>query len=71
MKNLRTVSRPASLSVPDFDVIGTAGGVLDVGDGLEHVVEVRVRGVFDGLGLPEGEAVGQAGDAVSKYISMA
>jgi hypothetical protein len=44
-------SGPTSLAVPDLGHI-VAGNLLDVGDGLVHVVEVDVAGMCVSVGLP-------------------
>ena len=52
-------SRPPSLAIPDLDVL-RARQVLDMFDGLGHVVKVDVvgaGGLLDGLVLPVGEGV--------------
>ena len=61
------VGRPAGLAVPHLDV-GRAGGGLNLGKGLEEIVEVGVGGVGELLGLPVGEGVGEAGWGMSANL---
>lgn len=54
-------SRPASLTSNDLDLVGVfTGKLLDVIDGLSHVVEVSLVRILSGLTLPVGEGVGEA-----------
>lgn len=52
---------PASFTSGELDLIRlVAGDVLDVLQGLEHVIEVGVGGVVKLLALPVREAIGEA-----------
>ena len=55
----RTGSGPSSLSVPDLRHLLGAGNLLDVGDSLEHVVQVNLGSVIPGSTLPERKRVDQ------------
>lgn len=63
-----TSSRPASLAVPDLDCVNRSSEILDVANGLHHIIKVRRGGVGNRLSLPESEGVDKP-ERVSPDIS--